>query len=113
MRELLVIATPVNSVSGMPYGGMLRMRTPLGPAYAAFQDRALAETVAAHWNITRRFSIRPWMEALADEPQDSRAHHLLVFESEADFWRFLLERDKYPFGNRLVPIGPHAVPDDI
>lgn len=108
--QLFIIRTPVSEVSGLAYGGMLRIRTPLGPAYAAFPDRELAAEVAEFWSIQRRASIEAWAGALADEPQASRASQFLVFESSSDFKRYLEAPGQYPFAERMVPIGPRPIP---
>ncbi len=112
--QLLVIATPVSRVDGMIYGGILRIRTPFGPAYAAFPDRDLAMRVAEHWSISSRAKILPWMQSLAHEPDESRAGQLLVFSDMKDFIQYIKEREAYPFADRLVPLGPrpHATGDE-
>lgn len=106
MSAFFLIRTPVREVAGMAYGGPLRMRIGHQAAYAGFRDAALAAEVADFWGIESDHLIEPWAEALCHEVPGARVRRVLVFDTRADFDRYLRQGAAYDFGPHLIDLHP-------
>jgi hypothetical protein len=103
---IFLIRTPVREVAGMAYGGPLRLRGATRAAYAGFRTAGLAGEVARFWGITSEHFIEPWTEALRHELPGAGVRQVVVFDSRADFDRYLHERERFDFDSHTVALHP-------